>query len=311
MLKTIAIVTLLVQDVVWVSGSYIEHLDYERAGEGRVSAQLAEAWAAPVVEGQRYVLLEPASGAEVYLRFIEAPEGTPPVPALRTHGWNAAELMVRDPDTLVASLDGSPFRLIGPPADLTDDDDAPRAAQVLGPAGEVLYVTHIPEGSMGFNLGTARTRVDRVFIAVVGGPSMRGLRDFYGSTLGLPLSDNFSWSIPVLARAHSLPVDTPFSLAVAIMPKHFVIEMDEYPESAIPRRTLAGSLPGGMAMVSFVAEEPPPGGLRYRAEPRRIEDFPYGGRRAAVTVGPAGEWLELLLPAAASLSAPSTSSPPP
>jgi hypothetical protein len=294
MLKSIAIVTLVVQHLATVSTAYQEHLGYREAGHGSVTAELAGAWDAGAMAGREYTLLQPASGAAVYLRFIEAPPGMLPVPALRTHGWNATELLVEDPDALIRRLDGTPFRVIGAPANLTAGENAPRAAQVVGPAGEVLYLTRIIPGGTGFDLGSARTPVDRVFIAVVGGPSIDALRAWYGGTLGLPLSDNFHWPIKVLARAHGLPPDTVFPLAVAILPKDFLVEVDEYPAGAKPRPRLPGALPGGMAMVSFTTESLDRPGLRWRAAPRVIGEFPYGGRRVAVTEGPAGEWLELL-----------------
>ena len=86
MLKTIAIVTLLVHDLAGVTPAYMEHLDYREAASGTVSAELAGVWDAPAMAGRSYVLLQPASAEPVYLRFIEALPGTLPVPALRTHG---------------------------------------------------------------------------------------------------------------------------------------------------------------------------------------------------------------------------------
>lgn len=294
MLKSIAIVTLLVRQLAPVTAAYEEHLGYRDVDHGRVTAELAGVWDAPAMTGRHYAILQPASGAEVYLRFVEAPPGTFPVPALRTHGWNAAELLVEDPDALIRRLNGTPFRVIGAPADLMAGEKSPRAAQVIGPAGEVLYLTRIIPGGTGFDLGFARTPVDRVFIVVVGGPSIDALRAWYGGALGLPLSDNFEWHIDVLARAHSLPTHTIFPLAVAIMPKDFLVEVDGYPPSARPRPRATGSLPGGMAMVSFLTDSLDRPGLRWRSAPRVINGFPYRGRRVAVIEGPAGEWLELL-----------------
>ena len=137
-----------------------------------------------------------------------------------------------------------------------------------------------------------------MFITVVGGPSLDRLRAFYGTVRGLPLGDNFEWPVDVLARAHGLPTETIFPLAVAIMPKDFLVEIDGYPETARPRSVAAGSLPGGMAMVTFTVDDLGAAGsrpeLRWRALPRVVDEFPYDGRRVAVTVGPAGEWLELV-----------------
>ena len=98
-------------------------------------------------------------------------------------------------------------------------ENSPRALQALGPADEVLYMTRIIPGGSGFDLGSARTPVDRVFITVVGGPDMEALRNFYGNALGMPLGDTSAWKITVLSAAHGLPPETTFPLAVAMMPR--------------------------------------------------------------------------------------------
>lgn len=294
MLKTIAIVTLLVRQLAPVEGAYREHLDYRTVQRGEISAELAGVWATPGMAGRDYVLMGPASGAPVYLRFVEAPPRQGKVRPFMTHGWNATEILVQDPDGLARRLEGSPFRVIGPPADLLATADSPRAMQVLGPAGELLYFTRIIPGGSGFDLGMASVPVDRVFITVVGGPSLAELRRFYGQVLGLPLGDDLHWRIDVLARAHGLPLETTFPLAVAIMPKDFLVEMDEYPAGARPRKGSSASPPPGLSIVSFTAESLDGTDVTWRRAPRAVADFPYGGRRVAVTVGPAGEWLEII-----------------
>ena len=82
---------------------------------------------------------------------------------MTTFGWNATELLVKDPDALAEQLvTGSAFRMIGPPKDLWAAPDAPRAMQVKGPGNEVLYLTR----NLDFDFSGY---VDRVFIMVVGG----------------------------------------------------------------------------------------------------------------------------------------------
>jgi hypothetical protein len=294
MLKTIAIVTLLVRQLAPVEGAYREHLDYRTVRSGEISAELAGVWDSPGMAGRDYVLMGPASGAPVYLRFVKAPAGQGEVRPFMTHGWNATEILVQDPDGLARRLDGTPFRVIGPPADLLSTPDSPRAMQALGPAGELLYFTRIIPGGSGFDLGTAAAPVDRVFITVVGGPSLAELRRFYGQVMGLPLGDDLNWRIDVLARAHGLPVETTFPLAVAIMPKDFLVEMDEYPASARPRKRSSAGPPPGMSIVSFTAESLDGTDVRWRRPPRALADFPYSGRRVAVTEGPVGEWVEVI-----------------
>lgn len=300
MLKTIAVVTLVVRNLAAVEPAYREDFGYEPVERGQVSRQLAQAWDAPAMAGRRYVLLQPESGAEVYLRIVQQAPGTPLVEPFRTAGWNATELLVTDPDALAAELAGSHFEVIGPPRNLTAGENAPRAMQVLGPEREPLYLTRFLPGGSGLDLGRATTRVDRVFITVVGGPDLGALRAFWGQVLGLPLTEFGQWPIGVLAKAWGLPPDTKFGLAGAALPKDFMVELDDYPDEVPARRRAAGALPGGWAMVTFTAPRLDDLEVTWRAKPRAIGLKPYGGRTAAVTVGPAGEWIEVIeAPAAA------------
>jgi catechol 2,3-dioxygenase-like lactoylglutathione lyase family enzyme len=286
MLKNIVIITISVFQLGPVETAFQEHLGYTTVERGSVSEALGRAWDAPASAGHDYALMRPASGAEVYLRFVEGPEleGYEP---LRNWGWNATELLVTDPDALAARLQDSPFEIIGPPKDLWNAPDAPRALQTLGPGNEVLYLTR--NGSF-----ETRSEVDRVFIMVVGGPSMAALRDFYGGRLGLRVGDATPFQISVLSRAQGLPADTTYPLAIATVSDDFLIELDEYPTTAGSRPISAGHLPPGTAMVTFEVDSLDRFDLSWRAEARAVDDFPYAGRRAAVTIGPAGEWIELI-----------------
>jgi hypothetical protein len=51
-----------------------------------------------------------------------------------THGCNATELLVTDPDAVAAQLEGSAFRVIGAPKNLGPGENASRAFQALGSA---------------------------------------------------------------------------------------------------------------------------------------------------------------------------------
>ena len=140
MLKSILVVTIAVVRLNGIEQAYDEYLDYETVERGQVSAQAAAAWGAPAASGRDYLLMQPESGDPVYLRFIEsAPvDGYAP---MKTFGWNAVELLTTDPDRMAERLAGSPFEIVGPPADLWEAPDAPRAMQAIGPGNELLYLT--------------------------------------------------------------------------------------------------------------------------------------------------------------------------
>jgi catechol 2,3-dioxygenase-like lactoylglutathione lyase family enzyme len=167
--------------------------------------------------------------------------------------------------------------------------------QALGPSGELLYFTRIPPGKSKFNLGSATSFVDRVFIVVLGVHDIRSTLDFYSTTFGLDVTDPAPSRVGVLAEAWDLPADQTFPLAIVRLPARFLIEVDEYPAGARAPGTGTGAgPPGGMAMVSFSVDSLEPYRNSLVAEPRVLEGVPYGGRRAGVMRGPSGEYLELV-----------------
>lgn len=292
MLKSISMVTISAPDLQLVEAAYAEHLDYRPVGCGHISDSQAALWGAPGSLGRKYLLMQPASGSETYLRFIESEEVGGYAP-MRTFGWNAAELLVTDPDGLATGLAGSPFRIVGPPRNLSSNDDI-RAMQAIGPAGELLYLTRIAPGGAGLGLESAKSRVDRVFIVVLGGDDLEALRGFYGGRLGLPVTEPSLVRISTLSNAWGMDPEHRHRLSIATISNQFLIELDQYPQGAVPRPARRGDLPPGISMVSFIVESLAPTVPEFSRAPAAIEGPPYNGRRAAATAGPAGELLEFI-----------------
>ena len=293
MLESILMVTMLVTNLSVTEQAYDDYFAYETVVEGNVNENLASAWDAEAMINHPYIIMQPESGEDVYLRFIEDKEKTNYKP-VGTHGWNSTEILVEDPDKLAEELDNSPFRIIGMPYDLYPTPNAPRAMQVLGPSDEMIYLTRIiPDGS-GYNLGSAKSYVDRVFIMVVGGPSMEELQEYYRETFDMPVTEASDWTIGVISRLNDLPEDTLYPLAIAEFDKDFLIELDEYPEAIVPREIADGHLPPSTSVVSFFVDSLDAIDVIWREKPTTIESFPYNGRKVGVTVGVAGEWIELV-----------------
>jgi hypothetical protein len=288
-------VTMLVTNLNVTEEAYDEYLDYELVSQGVVDESLAEVWGAEGMVGHPYIVMQPSSGEPVYLRFIEEEEKMNYRP-MGTHGWNSTEILVQNPDQLATELESSPFEIIGMPYDLYPTPDAPRAMQVLGPSDEVLYLTRIiPEGS-GFNLGSAQSYVDRVFIMVLGGPSMEALQDYYKTSFGMPVTEASDWTIGVLSRMNDLPDDSVFPLALVEFEENFLIELDEWNNGDIfeSREVKEGHLPPSTSMVSFSTTSIDQINVEWKHEPQQIDVFPYNGSKVGVTVGIAGEWIEII-----------------
>jgi len=293
-LRRIEIATHCVPALAACVPAYQELFDYRLVDSGRLPATLAAVWATPGMAGLPYALLQPASGAEVYLRFIETGSAGgywPPV----TQGWIATEILTTDPDAVLQKLAGSTFRRIGGPADLYPSPKAARALQTAGPAGELMYFTRILPGGSRFGLHGAKSFVDRPFIMVVGGRSLADIESFYGETLGLRIWPQEPFRIGQMSHVLGMPPDTTYPMSIARIPgRDFLLELEELPPELERRTVPEGQLPEGLAMVSFASAPLKELSLDYRAEPCVIDLPPYAGRRVAVTEGAAGEWLELI-----------------
>jgi hypothetical protein len=274
--------TLVVPDLRAIERAYVELLEYRVLAHGRVDTATAAMWGAPACAGRAYLALAPASGEPVYLRFIES-DHAQSWRALTTHGWNAIELTVQDVHALAARLEGSAFRIIGPPRGLTRFPMIV-AMQAIGPAGECLYFTEIGADS-GLALAPARSFVGRIFIMVAGGPDLDAMFAAYASFAN-EIDPPVRTPVRVISAANDLPEDTLHAHGLVKLPQGTLIELDEYPAASRPRPAASGDLPAGIASVRFSVRALPD--LQFLG-PAMIGD---GGRRVATVLGAAGERIE-------------------
>ena len=184
---------------------------------------------------------------------------------------------------------------LGGPADLFPQPKAPRAMQMIGPSGEVVYFTRILPGGSRFGLKGAKSEVDRVFIVPVGGPSIATMQDFYCSILGLKQTEPMAFINPIMAHICGVQAATVFPTAIVPIPgRRFLIELDQLPASATLRRRRPGHLPPGMSMVTFLTPDLDAVDVPWQTPPVQLAGAPYNGRRTAIITGPSGEWLELI-----------------
>lgn len=286
-LGTIRAVTHVVPDLSIIRDTYGRLLGYGVVAEGTIPESVAQGWSTPAMAGRRYLTLAPACGTPVWLRFIESPAAAG-WQALTSHGWNATEIVVQQVDALAERLDGSPFRIIGPPKSLQRFPMI-RAMQVLGPAGECLYFTQVGDGS-GLDLAQARAFVGHVFIVVAGGPDLPALFDSYAG-FGNAIDPPVSTRVQVISWANGLDPETEHAHGLIKLPHGTLIELDAYPAVTRPRARAAGELPPGMAMVSFDITDP----TLLTAGAAQPALLP-GGGRAICRRGAADEWIELIGP---------------
>lgn len=269
--------TITAADPSTAAAQYISQLGYLIADEGLVPYARAQQWNAPGVAGRRYVELKaPAgNGPGCFVRFVEqAPIAGAP---LLGHGWNAMEVLCLNPYELAEDFMGTAFKVVIPPRPLPFDPDL-HAMQVIGPAGELIYFTSLPTHKELLDLRPAQHRVDEPFIAILGGPDIESMLNFYRtelSTMTLPPSPV---NIRIINDEFALGEDARVPLGIVKLPKFHLIEVDEHPAASKPRARRNGELPPGIAMVSFDV------------------DTLAASTHVRVVTGAAGEWLELPAP---------------
>lgn len=295
--------TLTTPDPAATAQAYCRWLDYVVAGEGSISVDLARLWGHPALAGRRSVLLHASQSPTTLLRLIEAP-ALPATPvALPGHGWNAMEVLVRDPYSLVAELQGSPFKLLIPPRPLPFDA-AIHAMQVEGPAGELLYLTALPADRTIMGLHAAQSRVDRPFIAILGCADVAAVLAFHAQVLGTETIGAAPTIVKIINDSFGLPDQHRIPLGIVKMARDSLIEVDQLPAAARPRPCDVGELPAGFAVVSFECADLASLEVRWLQAPRALSGLPYRGRRAGLLRGAAGELIELIEPSSDELLGP-------
>ena len=291
-MKLLRAATLTVPDPAATAARYRDWLDYSVVEEGVVDASLAAAWDAPASAGRRYVVAQPASGAGVFLRFVEGA----PVPGyapLRTYGWAAIEICVSDVLAVNARMERSPFEIIGPPREL-DGLPAIFPMQVKGPDGEIVYLTQIRGDLPAYDLPRAASLIDKLFILVLACSDMAASGAWLERAAGLFKGREMEIVYTMISKAFGLAEDTRHAIATLTHERDVFLEIDQYPAAAVARPRHAGELPPGVALCTLIHPDldalPGP----WLSPPVPREGAVYGGRRAGVVQGPDGTLLELV-----------------
>jgi len=281
--------TLLARDVDKVAEVYCQYLEMSVLSDSVVSSELARGWRLPSVEGARSLLLESPAGKS-WLRIIQQDDATAAKP-ISHFGWMSLEVLVDDVYQVAEKLKDSPFTFIGQPAKL-DVSDSITACQVVGPVGEVLYLTSVAEAVPPFELPFAEAAVDRLFIPVLAVPSRARAIDFY-QQLASSAALAFDTKVTVINRALGENIDRKIPVATIQLDGESLIEIDEVEQFRPPLR-LASGLIDGIGLVTFEVVSLDDLSADFLGEPYRINDSLYQGRKAALLRGLAGELVELI-----------------
>lgn len=293
-------VTLIAPELDAACIAYREQLGLEVSVRGMLEPDLAGVLGLSDLAGQPVAWLANRAG-ECILRLVEDPQAKRVAPTFR-HGWLSLEVLVADVDAVVSGL-RAPFRILRPPADL-ELSSAIRASQILGPCGEMLYLTAIKETVLPFDLPMSDERVSHTFIGVISSPSRATSLAAWAALAGHP-GWSFDKKITVLNDAFGRDLADRYPVAVVPLPGQTMVEIDEV---QLPQGDSAD--PDGMAGARgansnqsrrFAGQHSI--ALRLPALPddlasagwNRIADVRFGGERHVGLVGPTGEHVQLVL----------------
>lgn len=284
-------VTIIVNNLSETENAYREYFDYQTVHKSSVTQETAALWGTPAMTGKPILVMQPASGDKFFLRFIESTPVEGYIP-LTTAGWNATELLVQDPDILAEQLQDSPFTIIGMPRDLSKDGHV-RAMQVVGPSGEVIYLTRI-SGKRINMYSSAQAKVDRAFILTIGTNNFDETIEFYGERFEHNVLSFGKTTIRVISKAMQLDAETLYPMKIAQIGNQQNIEIEGYPVPARNKPRHTDELPPGMSLVTIEVSSLEALELNWQSPPQRVDDEFYQNALAATCVGPAGEWLEFI-----------------
>lgn len=270
---------------------YVDLLEQRIVERGTLSADEAQAWHAPGAVGARSVVLQPPSGAPVYLRLIEQTVPAGYLPG-RHYGWAALELTVESADAVHARLAAAGITIIAPPKELSFTDKL-YPMQARGPGGEAIYLNEVRGNLPDSDLPMAKCWVDQLFIAVMGCRNRAASLVFYNSLLGTGIGG--TWDIPysVINQAFGLPPNTSHMLSTVSDDRIVLFEIDQYPSAALLCRQNTDALVPGICAIGVCVSAPPRDAL-WLSPPTIRAHAPYRGATVGVIRGPDGELTEFI-----------------
>jgi hypothetical protein len=284
--------TLTVPDPESAAERYVKWFDYQIVERGCVSEDLAASWGRPGSADRLYVVAQPASGADVYLRFVAGPS-VPDYAPLRTFGWAAIEICVQDVLKVNERMARSPFAIIGPPKAL---DGMPTIfpMQVRGPDDEIVFLTEIRGDLPEYELPRAASLIDKLFILVMGCSDLQASLDWFAENIGISFGRQIDIVYTVMSQAFGLPPEQTHRIVTGVHGRDVFLEFDQYPPAATPRPGLPDELPPGIALASL--KHPRFDSIKgpWITPPTPRQGAIYGGGRVGSMRAPDGTLVELI-----------------
>ncbi|SEL93881.1 hypothetical protein SAMN05216262_1368 [Colwellia chukchiensis] len=282
--------TLLHSDIDAVITSYQTILGYTLVSEQTIAAELVNCWRAPDLIGNKSAILASANG-DSWLRIIENKNAQPAKP-LKSYGWMALESNVHNVDNIRKKFTNDAFTIIGEPAYL-QVSDAIKAMQVIGPAGEVNYLTQVDKEVPPFDLPMTTYETGSLFIPVLCTPNRAASLKFYQALNNADAGLSFETKVTVLNNAWGHDVEHQFPVATLQLDGKCLFEIDQV-DNAIPIESSQGSLPSGIAMITCQVKNIAAIAKKFNTDIYYTDDPYYPSKSIILLQGAAGELIELV-----------------
>ncbi len=271
---------------------YQGRLGLDLVEHGPLPADLAASWGCPASAGAPYAMLRPQSGAHCFIRLVEQPDHADFQPT-RSYGWAAYELTVKDVFGWPDRLDGSGFRVIGPPKEIAG---LPYFVpmQVLGRGDEMIYLNEVAMDTPSSDLPKAHSLTDHIFIVILAAKDRMASVDWYRHALRLDEGESYTLEYTMINAAFGKPAGTQSVITMVQNERLPILEIDDYPAEATDRPQHADMLPPGNALVTLAVESFDDLDVEFVTPPVLRHGDLYMGNMAATVRGPSGELVELI-----------------
>ena len=243
-IQALLMVTLLASNLEQTADSYRSYFGYTVVDSGIINSSCAKQIGDARMNGREFIIMRPPDGEpEVLLRFIGG--ANPSYQPMLATGWNAIELLAKDPDSLREQLQGKDFEVIGEPTYLTPAKNI-YAMQVKGPSNELVYLTKMVDPSQSLlKPRSPLAPVGGTFIVVIGSKDLEETRSFLEGLFDNFLTKPMQFKIDILSRARGVASDTDFPIMLLKFAGPFGFEFDEY-----RNESKSQSADGGIVLVS-------------------------------------------------------------
>ncbi|NMP30121.1 hypothetical protein HII17_00980 [Thalassotalea sp. M1531] len=282
--------TLITSDLQHVSKSYQQVLGFNLHAQFQVTEELALLWQSPKLEEANLHVLASSDGNS-WLRIVEDNSAKPAMP-LKSHGWMSLETNVGNVDSLRKRFTDERFTIIGEPAYL-QVSDAIKAMQVIGPAGEVSYLTQIEREVPPFELPMTNAETAGLFIPVLATPDRDKSLDFYQTLNAADQGLKFDTKVSVLNNAWRQELEHQYPVATLQLDGKCLFEIDQVAQASAIVSNENG-LPSGIGLITCVTKNIDAIAKRFNSNIHLINDDYYPGTKVLLLKGPAGEFIELV-----------------